>query len=221
MFENLKIDQSKIKGASNFIEVGQAIPNKYQFALIKDDVVYPLHHPIKCREFFNDTLAMVHKMHKPYSIYNYEFSGPIDLTKTVLVNSYSGILENNLEPLNKIESELGLKKTKVYKTDKEGIVVTVGDPLWQKNSILIMWYTAMLRILSKFKKLPTTNHEYKMPSLKHLLAVPFAAIDVPNLPIVYGNDKHTIHNNGYSSAYYSGLIPQFVAYKDKVNFLAK
>ena len=143
----LRVDFSQVSDPkARYAEVGQTRPCTFSFAFLREDVVYPQHKQIKCRDFLNDTLVWDDENFKG-SIWGYTFSGPYDKENTTLYMENSGFLPGNLHLLNDFERDLGVSLTKLEICDTNGHLV-IGSHFWQLTTLHLSWYTQVLRHLT-------------------------------------------------------------------------
>lgn len=139
----LNISLDKMDEKYHLSEVGQVNPSKFQFAMVEGDTVFPLHDPIKCRDFLNDTLVWLEEgFIRP--IYGFKYKGPIDTEKTTFRLTRCDKVPSNIEKLNAFEVELGLEPTQLIEV-KGGSLVSQGDKWWMSTTLHLSWYTQALR----------------------------------------------------------------------------
>ena len=139
------VDFSDVKKES-YAEIGQARPCTFAFAFVRDNVVFPQHQLVKCRDFLNDTLVWDEEKTKG-RIWGYTFAGPYEKNKTSLYMEDAAAMPKNLHLLNAFEDELGVSHTKVFDCGDKGHLIE-GDSFWQLTTIHLSWYTQVLRWLT-------------------------------------------------------------------------
>lgn len=190
-----------------FAEEEQEIPVRFAFAKIKGDTVFPLHYPVLCRDFLLDTLIWVDNPNKfKNPIYGYGFTGPISQTPTLLLKRVKH--KAGLKQLHKIEELFSAEPSKLLPTEKKSIQVIVGDKKWQKNTMLLSFWTFCHRYLLGTSKYPlngtipeTKNLHFMKKPPTFLEVAKFLASLPEDVPVQTSKLNYPLHGpNGFFNA---------------------
>lgn len=206
----LKLSNSKIYNPdAGYSEIGQTIPIKFAFAKVVDGTVYPLHKPVKCRDFLLDTVlwARLKIKNGVRNVYGYGFSEPEKQYQMLLYQA--PLIKDNLELLNQIEEENGLKPSVVTKTNEAGTFLLEGDQRIQESTELLSLHTLVVRFLSKQVKsrydLQSDLKDYLGVDNLNLFKWIMKKVPVPSNHKDAGNPQAYIHDNIGIQYYINGM----------------
>lgn len=133
----------------HYAEAVQSCSTKFAFVKVEEDVMQVLHTPTKCRDFLLDTLVWNAKEVKPTSIYGWSYD---DYCEELAIFNIKD--PKNLSEVHKIEQEFGMTLTELVPTETKGTFYIKHDPEWRKNTVMLSFYTLILRAFLTRKQTP-------------------------------------------------------------------
>lgn len=159
------VDTSKmLNPEATYHEVAQKRPCLFSFAKVDGNIVYPLHKPVKCRDYLGDFLVWSTHPQLAGVVYGFDvYDESYDFSKAVFLMYNAEELHKNIKFLNEYETKIGVPLTKIVGVKGgKGKVVVFPDKWWMTNTLHLSWYTQMLRHLTYTLTSLTSNIEEQM-----------------------------------------------------------